>query len=354
MGPARMLRPLRSAVQVALPHLHGHQINGLTHACFAMVRAEHCQLSRMGVATPGAARAPSSERRWQRLIANERLDPHATLDHWARSSLAGVHQVTLLLDETARDGHLRAMKLSRQLRGRAVPLLWRCYQPDALPMNERELVLDLLHRAAAAMPDKAQVTLMADRGLSWPAVLDACVKQGWHYVLRVQGQTRVLLDDGQEMALRDLAPRRGSQWCGCARVFKKAGWRRTNVVACWRSDEEEPWLLITDLPATGHRCRQYRKRMRQEQAFRDEKSQGFRWRQSRVNDPDHAQRLLLIMALAMAWLLWLGCAVINRGWRCRLERRDRRTLSIFQLGLRWLIAREDSSRPPPCGKCVGR
>lgn len=354
MGPARMLRPLQSAVQAALPGLHGHQINGLTTAAYAMMRAEHSQLSRMGAATPGAARAPSSERRWQRLIANDRIDPHQTLDTWAASTLAGAGPVTLLLDETARDDELRVMKLSQQRRGRAVPLLWRSYRPDALPMNESQLVLDLLRRADAALPAGAEPTLMADRGLSWPAVLDLCVELKWHYLLRVQGQTRVQLDDGREMTIGDLVPHRGSRWCGSALVFKKAGWRRTNIVACWRPDESEPWLLITDLPANLHRCRQYRKRMRQEQAFRDEKSQGFRWRESRVNDPDHVQRLLLIMAVAMAWLMWMGCQVIKRGNRMILERSDRRTLSIFQLGLRWLIRTLDSGRSPPCAKCVGR
>ncbi len=254
MGPAWMLRPLRSAVQAALPRLHGHQIKGLTDACHAMVRSEHCQLSRMGVATPGNARAPSNERRFQRLIANDRIDPHQTLDQWAASSLRDVRQVTLMLDETARDHRLRSMKLSRQVRGRALPLLWRCYRPDALPMSEPDLVLDLLRRVDAALPDEAEVTLMADRGLSWPAVLDACVEHGWHYVLRMQGQACVKFDDGRACAMRDLASQPGSSWCGSARVFKNAGWRRTNIVACWLATEEEPWLLITDLPASKHRC----------------------------------------------------------------------------------------------------
>ena len=128
-----------------------------------------------------------------------------------------------------------------------------------------------------------------------------------------------------------------------------------NVSACWPATCDEPWLLITDLPANGQRFGQYRKRMRQELSFRDEKSHGLRWTESRVEDPAHAERLLLVMALAMMRLIGLGLEVIRRGRRHHLERSDRRTLSIFQLGLRWRmreIAQLAATGPPH--KCVGR
>jgi hypothetical protein len=55
-----------------------------------------------------------------------------------------------------------------------------------------------------------------------------------------------------------------------------------------------------------------------------------------VRDPGHADRLLLIMALAMTWLIQIGLEIIRTGRRREWERRDRRTLSVFQLGLRFL------------------
>lgn len=357
MGQARMLRPWRGAVQAALPGLHGHQVKALSDASWAMIQARHCQLSRMAAATPGDATTPSRERRYQRLVANDRIDPDAVVDTWAHTVLGGGGSRTLLLDETARGPGLRVMKLSRQQGGRACPVLWRTYRTGRAPMHQVELVLDLLRRADAAMDDDdgPRPTLMADRGLSWPAVLDFCVERGWHYLLRIQSSTRVRVDgeDG-ECSAGELVPRRGMRWCGSAQVFKNAGWRRVNLVARRPADDDDPWLLITDLPATGHRCRQYRKRMRQEQSFRDEKSHGFRWTESRIDDPTHVQRLLLIMALATAWLLWMGQRLIRDGRRRLLERRDRRTLSIFQLGLRYFQHHLNPTRPPPCWKSVGR
>lgn len=254
MGVARMLRSWRSVLQEALPTLHGHQLNGLTQAAWAMIQAGHCQLSKMAVMTPGSATVPSRERRWQRLVANERLDADAALDHWAKWALREVSAVTLFLDETS---------------------------------------------------------------------------------------------------LAELVPDPGRTWCGQAGVFKKAGWRRVNVVARWSPRRAERWLLVTDLPAEPRRCKQYRKRMRQEQSFRDEKSHGLHWNDSRIRDPAHAQRLLLVMALAMAWLIHLGLRVTCSGQRRRYQRPDRRCLSLFQLGLRAIQETRRAGRPPPKLKCVG-
>lgn len=353
MDLARMLGALGREVQESFPGLHGHQVKSLSGAAAAMIAAAHCQLSRMALVNCGLAMVPSEERRWQRLVANPRMDAEELADQWAAATLADAGQVTLILDETPNRDKLRAMKVSRQVQGRAIPVLWSCYKPDALPMSQDSLVMDLLERTARSLPPGAQPTLLADRGLSWPKVLDFCVRHGWHYVLRVQGQTRVQLADGRQMPVRNLVPKRGRTWCGPAQVFKKAGWRRTGVVAHWPTALEDPWLLITDLPANRLRCAQYRKRMRIELSFRDEKSSGFHWNQSRIRDPKHAMRLLLIMALATGFLIALGARLIRGGQHKRLERRARRILSVFQIGLRYVHYCLYNSRPPPPRKSVG-
>jgi hypothetical protein len=336
MSLTRMVEGVHKAVQGALPALHGRLATAVAEATLAMLAVRHCQLSKLALAGTGRAAVPSRERRWQRLVANEALGGPGQLNDWARWSLKDGGAITLILDETPQRNHLRAMKLCRQVQGRAIPLLWHCYRPDAPPKGQVRVVLDLLQRAAQAMPAGVSVTLLADRGLSWPVVQDFCVAQGWHYVLRLQRQVRVCVPERGELRADALAPRPGARWFGAARVFKKAGWRACNLVACWPAGVEEPWLLISDLPANGQRWRQYRKRMHVEESFRDEKSHGFQWNQSRIRDPEHASRLLLVMALAMALAIRLGLLLIKTGRRHLLERRHRRTYSVFQLGLRYI------------------
>src|SRR5262249_50044938 len=115
---------------------------------------------------------------------------------------------------------------------------------QAEPMPE--LIVGLLRKAAACLPEGACVTLLADRGLAWPQIIDACGELGWHYVIRLQGQARVRAADGRECSAAELAPEPGASWHGPAEVFKKSGWRAAAVAARWPRDRDGPWLLVSD------------------------------------------------------------------------------------------------------------
>ena len=351
----------RTVKDQLLAGLHGHQCKALAAVSLGMARGGCCGSGRVAAAMPGAATAASKRRRVERLVANGRLRPERGQGALARSVLSAwsspARPLVLILDETPCGGRLECLKVSAGYRKRAVPLAWECYRSDDPPVPMPKLVWRLLGRVARclarALPAGAgagaEVTLLADRGLSWPTVLDCCRHLGWHYVLRLQGSTRVRTADGRQVAARDLAPCRGARWFGSGvEVFKKAGWRRANVAAAWEEACREPWLLATDLPASFARCRGYCRRCWCEQMHRDEKSQGFNWQRSLVRRPAHARRLLLAMALATLLAVCTGTWVLKRGLRRLLESTRRRKLSVFQLGLRWLGLDRDGAPAPPC------
>jgi Transposase DDE domain len=356
VGAAEMVRQWRRGLEEVLPALHGHVLNSLAVFSVAVALAGHCHSGRVAAVAPSpGARVGSRQRRWERLLSNRRLRP-AGVTAMLCSSLARPlggprRRVVLTLDETpgGTKGRLRCMKLAIAYRKRVVPVAWECYRAYRPRLPMPLLLARLLGRAARALPPGLGVTLLADRGLCWPDVVDCCTRLGWHYVLRLQGQTRVRLPDGTERAARGLARRRGARWFGRGvAAFKGAGWREANVVAVWEKGCKEPWLLVTDLPATFMRCRNYCRRVWCEQTHRDEKSHGFNWQLSRVRDPSHATRLLLVMALATLLCLSLGTTLIKRGLRRLLEPARRRLLSVFQLGLRWLRDCVVNRRDCPC------
>jgi hypothetical protein len=341
-----------------LPGLHAHQAKALAAVSVGMVGSGHCHSGRVAAAMGGGALAPSRRRRIERLLANGRLRPERGQGELARSVLANLaafpgRPLVLILDETPQGDRLKCLKVSVGYRKRAIPLAWECYPPDDPPVLMAKLIWRLLGRVARCLPAGAQVTLLADRGLSWPTLLDCCVHLGWHYVLRIQGSVHVRSSDGAEQSARDLAPRKGARWFGSGvKVFKKAGWREANVVACWEEPCKAPWLLVTDKLASFARCRGYCRRTWCEQLHRDEKSQGFNWQRSRVCLPSHARRLLLAMALATLLSICTGAWVLKRGLRRTLESSRLRKLSVFQLGLRWLQLQIDGKPKtaplPPC------
>lgn len=343
MSARDMVSQWRRSVKQLLPRLHGHLLNALSLLSMAMVLAGHCHSGRVAAHACSAALPTSRQRRWERLLSNPRLKVTQAMVQLASGLLApltliGQRPLVLILDETPNGNRLKCLKLSVGYRKRAIPLAWVCYPPDDPPEPMPQLIRRLLGKVAGCIPAGCPVTLLADRGLAWPQVLDCCEELGWHYVLRLQSQTKVRPIDGNggsdEKHAWELARFRGHRWMGRALVFKKAGWREANVVATWEPCCRERWLLVTDLPASFARCRGYCKRVWCEQLHRDEKSGGFNWGRSLVRDPVHADRLLLVMALATLLCLSLGTDAIKRGLRKTLEPARRRLLSVFQLGLR--------------------
>lgn len=339
MNALSIVTPWRRTVsEQLLPDLHGHVAKALADLSFAAVLAGSCQAGRLACHVPTAAKPASSRRRCERLLSNPHLSPRPAQRQLARelvNAWAG-RTILLLLDETPRANDLRVLNIRVGYRHRALPLAAVCYRGNALPKPLPQLVRSLLRQAYQALPRDARVVLLADRGLAWPLLVDWCQEHGWHYVLRLQGSTRVRLPDGSERPARALAPRRGRRWLGEAEAFKKAGWRGANVVATWPRDEDGPWLLLTDERASLRHCRVYRKRTWVEESHRDDKSAGFHWQQSQVDDPAHALRLFLLIALAMLLAASVGSQVVKAGQRRALDPQRQRRLSVVQLGLRWL------------------
>jgi hypothetical protein len=334
----RAARDWRNCVQKQLlPRLHGHQSKALADGSYALALARDCRTHQVSLGVPTQATPASSRRRLERLLANERLDVPAAQEALATAVLPAWTggTVLLFLDETPKANDLRCMTLRVGYHHRAVPLASVCYRPDLPPQSLPKLVRQLLGQVDRCLPSGCKPVLLADRGLAWPTLIDWCAAHHWQYLLRLQGQTKVRLDDGTICTARQLVPQPGRKWFGEADVFKKAGWRRAQVVAYWRADCSEPWLLVTGERASMRHCGTYAKRMWTEESFRDDKSSGFGWGDSQVNDPEHAERLLLVMALAMLLAVSLGSEGNDKQWR-KLEPRPER-LSIVQWGLRWLV-----------------
>jgi hypothetical protein len=350
MSALPMVRDWRKQVRDdLLPELHGHQAKALADLSFAMAEARHCHSGQLAAVAPGETTPAATQRRLERTLANDRIDPEAAWPQLARAVLHGFPggPLILILDETPNHNDLRCLKVTLAYRQRALPIRSVCYAPGGQGEPMPELIDRLLREVAAGLPERAEVTLLADRGLAWPQLIDACTDLGWHYVIRLQGQTRVRTAEGRECTAAELAPHPGASWRGEAEVFKKSGWRSAAVAACWEEDSDGPWLLVSDRDDGPRLFRRYAKRTWTEELFKDEKSSGFHWERSHVTDPAHAGRLVLLMALATYLALGLGSRVIKAGLRRLLESGRQRKLSLFQIGLRFLTFCVNHDRPLP-------
>lgn len=305
-----------------------------------MALGRHCHSSRIAACTPTAAAPASSRRRLERLLANPRLQAEQVTASLVRSLAAtwpGRHWV-LIIDETDRDEQIRSLQVLLAYKHRAIPLAARAYRPSGGPGRLPRLLWRMLGLIRRNLPADTHVTVLADRGLAWPDLVRFCQRWGWHYVLRIQGQTAVWPQEAATYRSAEawLPRAREVPFCSRARVFKVTGWLDCHFTAIRLKDAKEPALLISDQPGAWRHYRRYGQRSWCEEAFRDEKSGGFSWRQSHVDDPAHATRLLVVMMLAMYLCLVLGSQIVKRGLRRQLDPHTSRLWSYFKLGLCWL------------------
>jgi hypothetical protein len=299
-----------------LYHVMSELVNQLSLECrvrrvlkdFALgiVASGSCQLEAIASALAPRGKLESQYRRLQRFLGNERVAVEQLQAEWAQVVVKTMQteQIVLLVDETALSDHLKVMVLGIWSAGGCVPLAWRCYQPQAYPAEGQvQLITTLLKRVLPCIPVNLPLWLLADRGIGTsPALMRAVEAQGCHVLFRVQGSTRFRSPDGQEQSLHSLGIR-GQTWQSVGDVFKKAGWLPAHVTITWDADYQHPWCLVSSTPIPDHA---YAVRFDQEVSFRDLKSDGFDWQRSHVWLPDHAERLLLALALSYWVVIALG------------------------------------------------
>ncbi len=289
------------------------QVFGLALYSYGVVVAQQCAPSRVAEALPLLGQAATVQRRLERWLANGRIDWLACCVAWSGYVLRHyVGQLPILLvDETKLGKHLSVMMIGLAYRGCCIPLLWWAYRPDKWPMGQVHLIEHLLCSLAQVVPDAVKPLIEADRGIGTsPDLVRAIQALGWYYLLRVQGQTCFLLPDGSYRALKQMVER-GGDWTAPGQVFKGAGWLDSIGHVIWDEPYEQAWCLITNCPFI--KGREYAKRYWQEASFRDLKSDGWQWQASHIFTPAYANLLLLVLAVAYAWVLSLGTLAFEEG-----------------------------------------
>jgi hypothetical protein len=319
-------------------HLGAWQALNLAMYSLGITLAQQCSPSRVSEKLGMMGKPTTVQRRLERFIANLRIDIRLSCQAWSGwvIGLLAEGQVILLVDETSLGQWLSVMMVGLAYRGCCIPLAWWCYHEKAWPMKQVELIAELLSWVAAGMPAGCIPLVQADRGIGCsPALVRVVQTLGWHYLFRVQKSTRFRTRSGTEHRLADLI-KPGECWSGSGEVFKKSGWLPATVHLIWRPGYAQPWCLITnDQTLSGH---WYAFRYWQEAGFRDLKSDGWQWQASHIFTPTHADRLVLVMALAYALTLAAGTLAVSDPLTYPVHKASasRTPFSLFRLGLRLL------------------
>src|SRR3982750_3883298 len=358
MHVPRELYPIERALAEHLPHLRGPQRRGLAlwvlgavlaqSACQAAVLGavlaqSACQAAVLAALLPWAPYHALRQRLREWLLdgADKAVPCAAQVDvercfapllRWVLAWWQG-RELALAVDATAHREEVVALVVSVLYRGSAIPVAWAIL-PGNTPGPWLGPILRLLRLLRPAVPPGWTVLVLADRGLWSPRLWRRIRRLGWHPLLRIQRRTTIA-PDGRERCPGGGPGRAG---VGGGRLGWPKGRRLTvTLVAAWTTAQEEPWVVVTDLPPDRVGVGWYALRMWVELGFRALKGLGWQWQRSRRPDPARVARHWLVLAVASLWVCiqWL-----------------RHLLAHGRLWRRLWLAPEPWPQPPP-GLAIG-
>ena len=151
---------------------------------------------------------------------------------------------------------------------------------------------------------------MPDRGLRSPELWEKIQFYGWHPYMRQCINTTFCLDGGMRMPARRLVSAPGNSFIGSGMAFSAKSKRlRGTIIVIWDEGQDEPWIILTDLPPTEAGASWYEMRFWIETGFKALKSVGWQWRKTRRTDPERVERHWLVLSVATLLTLAFGSRV---------------------------------------------
>ncbi len=293
------------------------------------------------------------------------------LQWWATDE----RRLALALDATTLGQRFTVLAVSVLCCGCAIPVAWTVV-PATTPGAWKPHWCRLLEQLRPRLPQGWLVIVLTDRGLWARWLYRKILAQGWHPYMRINAQGRFLptaKDTPRRWrALKNVAPRENTHWCGAVTCFKTADARvECTLLARWDPGYREPWLILTDLMPAAADALWYGLRTWIECGFKDTKRGGLHWEHTKMTHPTRAARLWLALAVALLWCVAIGSEAEARlpasGFDAlpphHVARRNRRVarrraqsdapptryrdLSLFRRGLLTLLARLMRGAPLP-------
>lgn len=322
------------SVQTTFQHLHKPTQQYLALLTVGLLRTQSFALTKLALSLSEYGQPATVHKRLKRAVQHPAFTPVTNFSALTRLVLQQVRpkRVVLVIDETSLRDHVRVLMIGLAYHKRCLPLAWMC-SAGKWQASQVERIETLLTALAAGLPADDIPLVLADRGIGTsPALMRLIQRFGWYFLLRVSDCSKFYTQQ-QWTSLAQLArPHRTRRFSGC--LFKKRG-RIPDLTLwlVWKTPFPKPQCLASNTPTL--RPKLYQQRFWIEATFKDWKSRGFHWEDSRLWSAARTNAVLL--ALALAYLFAAGLSA-------RLSAPTRRTyawatpISWFQLALRLFLA----------------
>jgi hypothetical protein len=327
-------------IQELRPSQRVTQVRNFVWLLIGIHQSRSVCLSRIAGKIPGPAKLVSTTRRLSRLLDNPALrvrewyEPIAR--QWLEAQFRHLGEIRLIVDGTKIGCGHQLLIVCLAYRKRAIPIAWTWVKHVRGHSSALKQVA-LLAYVRSLIPAGAAVFLVGDCEFGSVAVLRQLDRWYWFYVLRQKADTGVWFSEnpGWQAFGSCLQQPGQSLWLGRGYLTVKEI-HPVNLLVHWKVGEKEPWCLATNLPDLPMALRFYARRMWIEEMYGDFKKHGFDLERTMLRHFLHLSRLTLAVAILYAWLVSVGTRTIQAGLRPLVDRAERRDLSIFQIGLRYI------------------
>jgi len=311
------------------------RVRNLVWLLVGMSLSRSVHLSQIAAKLPLPATMLSTVQRLTRFLQNSAFRVRPWYRPLVQPLLAQVAQsgpVRLILDASKVSAHHRLLMVALAYRKRALPIVWT-WVNSSQGHSSAHKQLALLDYVQHLLPASAQVIVVGDCEFGAVLLLRQLEAWHWHYALRQKGNTQVCVSTQRRwQCFADLV-RAKDEPCWYPQALFTLEIFHTRLLAYWESGQTEPWLLATNLSQAQATLAAYRRRMWIEEMFGDWKDHGVDIERTRLSHIARLSRLTLAVALWYMWLVTEGCRAIKNGQRHLVDRRERRDLSIFRIGL---------------------
>jgi len=325
-------------IRILRPDQRITQIRAFVWLLVGIFQSRSVSLSRIASKIPGPAKLVSVTRRLSRLLDNANIRVRdwyeAVARLWLEAQFQHLGEIRLIVDGTKVGFQHQLLVVCLAYRKRAIPVAWT-WVKHVKGHTTAWKHLALLAYVRTLLPRGAGVFLVGDTEFGPVDVLKQLDRWGWFYVLRQKTRTHVWLNEqlGWQEFGSFVGKAGDSRWLGAGYLAESQIYP-VNLLAHWEKGEPEPWCLATNLPDRSMTLHCYSRRMWIEEMFGDLKKHGFDLESTKLRHFERLSRLTMAVTLLYVWSLTVGVKTIHRGLRELVDRKERRDLSIFQIGLR--------------------
>jgi hypothetical protein len=218
----------------------------------------------------------------------------------------GKKELALAIDAMTLGERFTVLNISVMYRGCGISIAWKIIEAGQ-EGTWRPHWEGLLATLEGVVPADWKVIVMADRGLYAAWLYEAIQRLGWHPMLRVNEELSFRAEGEETFSpMGQRVKRRGRGWKGKGEWSEHGERVSGTVLIRWEKGYEEKLVVVTDLDEKEANAAWYQMRFWIEDEYKDHKSGGWGWEQTKMTDPKRAERQWLARAVAMQMAVLVG------------------------------------------------